>query len=42
MANKGPSVPQIIKLLDRQDNTDHCMVMVMEWTLPCMDLLSFE
>ncbi len=24
MANKGPSVPQIIKLLDWQDDTDYC------------------
>uniref|UniRef100_A0A672K0N6 non-specific serine/threonine protein kinase n=1 Tax=Sinocyclocheilus grahami TaxID=75366 RepID=A0A672K0N6_SINGR len=40
MANKGPSVPQIIKLLDWEDDTDH-YVMVMERPIPCMDLFSF-
>ncbi|KAF4110809.1 serine/threonine-protein kinase pim-2-like isoform X2 [Onychostoma macrolepis] len=40
MANKGPSAPQIIKLLDWQEETDH-YIMVMERPLPCMDLLSF-
>ncbi|KAF4116715.1 hypothetical protein G5714_004204 [Onychostoma macrolepis] len=24
ITNKGPSVPQIIKLLDWEDDTDHC------------------
>uniref|UniRef100_A0A671SKQ1 non-specific serine/threonine protein kinase n=1 Tax=Sinocyclocheilus anshuiensis TaxID=1608454 RepID=A0A671SKQ1_9TELE len=40
MANKGPSVPQIIELLDWEDNTDH-YVMVMERPVPCVDLFSF-
>ncbi|KTF80226.1 hypothetical protein cypCar_00041623 [Cyprinus carpio] len=40
MANKGPSAPQIIQLLDWEDDTDHC-VMVMERPIPCMDLFSF-
>ncbi|XP_016146296.1 serine/threonine-protein kinase pim-2-like [Sinocyclocheilus grahami] len=40
MAKTGPSVPQIIKLLDWQDDTDHC-IMVMELPSPCMDLSSF-
>lgn len=40
MANKGRRVPQIIKLLDWEDNTDH-YIMVMERPLPCMDLFSF-
>ncbi len=39
MANKGPSAPQIIQLLDWQEETDH-YIMVMERPLPCMDLLS--
>uniref|UniRef100_A0A8C2E6R3 non-specific serine/threonine protein kinase n=1 Tax=Cyprinus carpio TaxID=7962 RepID=A0A8C2E6R3_CYPCA len=40
MANKGPSAPQIIQLLDWEDDTDH-YVMVMERPIPCMDLFSF-
>ncbi|KAK9960438.1 hypothetical protein ABG768_008293, partial [Culter alburnus] len=40
MANKGPSVPHIIKLLDWQDDTDH-YIMIMERPSPCTDLLSF-
>ncbi len=40
MANNGPSIPQIIKLLDWEDDTDH-YVMVMEFPVPCVDLLSF-
>ncbi|XP_016328357.1 serine/threonine-protein kinase pim-2-like [Sinocyclocheilus anshuiensis] len=39
-ANKCPRSPQIIKLLDWQEYTDH-YIMVMERPLPCMDLLSF-
>lgn len=41
MANTGPNVPQIIKLLDWQDDTDTDYIMVMEWPSPCMDLSSF-
>ncbi len=40
MANNGPSVPQIIKLLDWEEDTDH-YVMVMECPVPCVDLFSF-
>ncbi|ROJ78949.1 Serine/threonine-protein kinase pim-3 [Anabarilius grahami] len=40
MANKDPSIPQIIQLLDWQDNADHC-IMVMERPLPYMDMFSF-
>ncbi|KAL0188569.1 hypothetical protein M9458_015668, partial [Cirrhinus mrigala] len=40
MANKGPSAPEIIKLLDWQEDTDH-YIMVMEQPFPCMDLFSF-
>ncbi len=40
MANNGPSIPQIIKLLDWEDDTGH-YVMVMECPVPCMDLHSF-
>ncbi|XP_052456829.1 serine/threonine-protein kinase pim-2-like [Carassius gibelio] len=40
MANKSPSSPQIIKLLDWQEYTGH-YIMVMERPLPSMDLLSF-
>lgn len=40
MANNGPNVPQIIKLLDWEDNHDHYM-MVMERPMPCMDLFRF-
>ncbi|KAL0174223.1 hypothetical protein M9458_030191, partial [Cirrhinus mrigala] len=39
-ANKGPSAPEIIKLLDWQEETDH-YIMVKERPFPCMDLLSF-
>ncbi|KAL0197304.1 hypothetical protein M9458_005844, partial [Cirrhinus mrigala] len=39
-ANKGPSDPQIIKLLDWHDDTDH-YIMVLERPMPCMDLLRF-
>ncbi|XP_016358946.1 serine/threonine-protein kinase pim-1-like [Sinocyclocheilus anshuiensis] len=40
MANKGPSVPQIIKLLDWQDDPDH-YVMVLERPIPSMSMFSF-
>ncbi|RXN34742.1 serine threonine- kinase pim-2-like protein [Labeo rohita] len=40
IANTDPSVPQIVKLLDWQDETDH-YIMVMELPLPSMDLSSF-
>ncbi|XP_016103263.1 serine/threonine-protein kinase pim-1-like [Sinocyclocheilus grahami] len=40
MANKGPSDPHIIKLLDWQDNPDY-YVMVLEWPIPSMSLFSF-
>ncbi|KAL0180750.1 hypothetical protein M9458_023156, partial [Cirrhinus mrigala] len=40
MANMAPRVPQIIKLLDWEDNKDH-YIMVMERPVPCMDLKSF-
>ncbi|XP_039542937.1 serine/threonine-protein kinase pim-3-like [Pimephales promelas] len=40
MANEGRQVPEIIKLLDWVDNTDHYFV-VMERSFPCMDLSSF-
>ncbi|XP_042576032.1 serine/threonine-protein kinase pim-2-like isoform X2 [Cyprinus carpio] len=40
MANEGPSVSQIIKLLDWEDDTEH-YVMVMECPVPCVDLFSF-
>ncbi|KAL0197196.1 hypothetical protein M9458_005736, partial [Cirrhinus mrigala] len=39
-ANEGPSIPQIIKLLDWVDDKDH-YVMVIERPMPCMDLFSF-
>ncbi|KAL1260620.1 hypothetical protein QQF64_008447 [Cirrhinus molitorella] len=39
MAIKG-SAPQIIKLLDWQEETGH-YIMVMEQPFPCMDLLRF-
>uniref|UniRef100_A0A672RYV5 non-specific serine/threonine protein kinase n=1 Tax=Sinocyclocheilus grahami TaxID=75366 RepID=A0A672RYV5_SINGR len=39
MANKGPSVPQIIKLLDWQDDPDH-YVMVLERPMPCMSVFN--
>ncbi|ROL46377.1 Serine/threonine-protein kinase pim-2 [Anabarilius grahami] len=40
MANKGPRVPQIIKLLDWQDDADH-YIMVLERPIPCTNMLSF-
>ncbi|KAK9969137.1 hypothetical protein ABG768_027337 [Culter alburnus] len=40
MANKGPRVPQIIKLLDWQDDPDH-YIMAMERPIPCTNMLSF-
>lgn len=40
MANKGPSVPQIIKLLDWQDDPDH-YVMVLKRPMPSMSMFSF-
>uniref|UniRef100_A0A672MYN3 Serine/threonine-protein kinase n=1 Tax=Sinocyclocheilus grahami TaxID=75366 RepID=A0A672MYN3_SINGR len=40
VANEGPSVPQIIKLLDWQDDPDH-YVMVLERPIPSMSMFSF-
>ncbi|XP_068074283.2 serine/threonine-protein kinase pim-2-like isoform X2 [Danio rerio] len=40
MANNGPYVPEIIKLLDWEDNDDH-YVIIMERPIPCMDLFCF-
>ncbi|XP_016375610.1 serine/threonine-protein kinase pim-2-like [Sinocyclocheilus rhinocerous] len=40
MANKGPSVSQIIKLLDWQDDPDH-YVMVLERAMPSMSMFNF-
>ncbi|KAL1259397.1 hypothetical protein QQF64_009974 [Cirrhinus molitorella] len=40
MANKSPRSPQIIKLLDWEDNEDH-YIMVMERPMPCIDLKGF-
>ncbi|XP_016422307.1 serine/threonine-protein kinase pim-3-like [Sinocyclocheilus rhinocerous] len=40
MANMGPRVPQIIKLLDWEDNKDH-YIMVMKRPMPCIDLKIF-
>ncbi len=40
MANKSPRAPEIIKILDWEDNEDH-FIMVMERPMPCMDLKSF-
>uniref|UniRef100_A0A8C1JZR7 non-specific serine/threonine protein kinase n=1 Tax=Cyprinus carpio TaxID=7962 RepID=A0A8C1JZR7_CYPCA len=40
VANKGPSVPQIIKLLDWQDDPDH-YVMVLERPMPSVSMFSF-
>ncbi|XP_067249941.1 serine/threonine-protein kinase pim-1-like [Chanodichthys erythropterus] len=40
LANKGPSVPEIIRLLDWQDHPDH-FVMVLECPSPCEDLVQF-
>ncbi|XP_026069795.1 serine/threonine-protein kinase pim-1-like [Carassius auratus] len=41
LANKGPSVPQIIKLLDWTDHPDH-FVMVLECPSPCENLVDFK
>ncbi|XP_067314685.1 serine/threonine-protein kinase pim-2-like [Pseudorasbora parva] len=40
MANKGPSVPQIIKLLEWQDDPDH-YIMILERPLSYMDMFGF-
>ncbi|XP_056111809.1 serine/threonine-protein kinase pim-2-like [Rhinichthys klamathensis goyatoka] len=40
LANKGPSVPEIIRLLDWQDHPDH-FVMVLECPSPCESLAQF-
>ncbi|XP_073689341.1 serine/threonine-protein kinase pim-1-like [Garra rufa] len=40
LANKGPSVPEIIRLLDWTDHPDH-FVMVLECPSPCENLLEF-
>ncbi|RXN13320.1 serine threonine- kinase pim-2-like protein [Labeo rohita] len=40
MANKSPGAPQIIQLLDWQDNEDH-YIMIMDRPMPCMDLKNF-
>ncbi|KAK9951988.1 hypothetical protein ABG768_017856 [Culter alburnus] len=40
LANKGPSAPEIIRLLDWQDCPDH-FVMVLECPSPCEDLVQF-
>nr|XP_021322981.1 serine/threonine-protein kinase pim-2-like [Danio rerio] len=40
MANNGPYVPEIIKLIDWEDNDDHYII-IMERPTPCMDLLRF-
>ncbi|XP_048014162.1 cyclin-dependent kinase G1-like [Megalobrama amblycephala] len=40
LANKGPSAPEIIRLLDWQDHPDH-FVMVLECPSPCEDLVQF-
>ncbi|RXN15211.1 serine threonine- kinase pim-1-like protein [Labeo rohita] len=40
MANKGPSVPEIIKLLDWQEDPDH-YVMVLERPMPSMSMFNF-
>ncbi|XP_043118045.1 serine/threonine-protein kinase pim-2-like [Puntigrus tetrazona] len=39
-ANKSPRPPEIIKLLDWEDNEDH-YTMVMERPMPCVDLKTF-
>uniref|UniRef100_A0A673IGA8 non-specific serine/threonine protein kinase n=1 Tax=Sinocyclocheilus rhinocerous TaxID=307959 RepID=A0A673IGA8_9TELE len=38
LVNKGPSVPEIIRLLDWQDHPDH-FVMVLECPSPCENLI---
>ncbi|KAF4094817.1 hypothetical protein G5714_023895 [Onychostoma macrolepis] len=40
LANKGPSVPEIIRLLDWTDHPDH-FVMVLECPSPCENLIEF-
>ncbi|XP_050987366.1 uncharacterized protein LOC127178501 isoform X1 [Labeo rohita] len=40
LANRGPSIPEIIQLLDWQDQPDH-YIMVMECPSPCEDLFGF-
>ncbi|KAK7123804.1 hypothetical protein R3I93_022042 [Phoxinus phoxinus] len=40
LATKGPSVPEIIRLLDWQDHPDH-FVMVLECPSPCEDLAQY-
>ncbi|XP_052433456.1 serine/threonine-protein kinase pim-2-like [Carassius gibelio] len=40
LANRGPSIPEIIQLLDWQDQHDY-YVMVMERPSPCEDLFEF-
>ncbi|XP_073687658.1 serine/threonine-protein kinase pim-1-like [Garra rufa] len=40
LANKGPSVPEIIRLLDWTDHPDH-FVMVLECPSPCENLVEF-
>ncbi|CAM4733940.1 unnamed protein product [Leuciscus chuanchicus] len=40
LASKGPSVPEIIRLLDWRDHPDH-FVMVLECPSPCEDLVQF-
>ncbi|XP_026057579.1 serine/threonine-protein kinase pim-1-like [Carassius auratus] len=40
LANKGPSVPEIIRLLDWTDHPDH-FVMVLECPSPCESLVGF-
>ncbi|XP_056122232.1 serine/threonine-protein kinase pim-1-like [Rhinichthys klamathensis goyatoka] len=40
LANKGPSVPEVISLLDWQDRPDH-FVMVLECPSPCENLVQF-
>ncbi|XP_016399031.1 serine/threonine-protein kinase pim-1-like [Sinocyclocheilus rhinocerous] len=40
LANKGPSVPEILRLLDWTDHPDH-FVMVLECPSPCENLVEF-
>ncbi|XP_059423023.1 serine/threonine-protein kinase pim-2-like [Carassius carassius] len=40
MANKSPRAPEIIRILDWEDNEDH-FIMVMERPMPCMELRNF-